>query len=400
MTTMTLLSNRMVYLLAFASAVVTANAYYIHPIISRVATSLDVSTALVGIVPALNQIALALGVLLLLPLGDRVNNRSLVAVCLSIQVIMLGIMATVNDFWTFTAASTVLGFFTITPYLLPAYASKHVEPRRLGFVTAVLTSGVIAGVQLSRLTSGVLAETISWHAVYWLAAGMMSISAVALPMLMTENARSASSMQRLPYPVLLMSQFKLLAAVPNVFISGIIQGCNFGIFLVIWMGISLHLTSDAMGYGTDLVGYLTAFSAVGLLTTAGLGKWADRLGAERARMIMAAIQFGGIALYSLAGTHWQWLVLPLLITSIVGPMIDVTGRMTGLKHQAENRSRLMSVYVALMFVGGGAGSWSGTASYAAFGWTGIVTLALTLSLVVMGLSYRQYRRANIIGPIS
>ena len=124
MTTMTLLSNRMVYLLAFASAVVTANAYYIHPIISRVATSLDVSTALVGIVPALNQIALALGVLLLLPLGDRVNNRSLVAVCLSIQVIMLGIMATVNDFWTFTAASTVLGFFTITPYLLPALCVK------------------------------------------------------------------------------------------------------------------------------------------------------------------------------------------------------------------------------------------------------------------------------------
>jgi predicted MFS family arabinose efflux permease len=393
MTTTNALSNRLIWVLAFALAVVTANAYYIHPIIGRVATTLDVSAGMVGLIPALNQVALALGVLLLLPLGDRVNNRKLVALCLAVQVFMLVIMAVASNFWLFTGASTLLGFFTITPYLLPAYASKRVEPNRLGFVTAMLATGVIGGIQLSRLVSGVLAEHLSWQAVYWLAASLMTVAAVALPLVM-RAAQHEETPNTLSYPQLFVSQFSLMAKAPTVLVSGVIQGINFGIFLLIWLGISLHLTSDAMGHGTDLVGYLTAFSAIGLLTTARLGKVADRLGPERARFYMAVIQFVGIACYSLASTHWQWLLLPLAITNIVGPMIDVTGRMTSLKQPPETRSRIMSGYIATMFVGAGIGSWAGTAAYDAFGWNGTVALALSASCCVTSLSYWQYRRAS------
>ena len=56
------LSRTEVLLLTLASAVVTANAYYIHPIISEVAAAFDVGHGLIGIVPGANQIALALGV--------------------------------------------------------------------------------------------------------------------------------------------------------------------------------------------------------------------------------------------------------------------------------------------------------------------------------------------------
>ncbi|MFT6058256.1 MAG: MFS family permease, partial [Pseudohongiellaceae bacterium] len=81
-----ILTRRAVILLAIASAIVTANAYYIHPIIGHVAEEFGVSNAMVGAVPALNQIALALGILLLLPLGDRLSNRKLTTVFLAAQV--------------------------------------------------------------------------------------------------------------------------------------------------------------------------------------------------------------------------------------------------------------------------------------------------------------------------
>lgn len=386
-----LLSNQRVVLLACASAVVTANAYYIHPIIGLVASEFAVSHGLIGVVPALNQIALALGVLLLLPLGDRVSNRRLVALCLTVQVGALITMATVTTFWIFAAASTLLGFFTITPYLLPAYVSRQVEPGRLGFVTAVLTSGVIAGVQLSRLGSGVVAEYFSWRQVYWLAAALMAVSAVALPAIMGDR-QTESDTARPGYFSLMGSLFGIARKNPGVMVSGFIQGCNFGIFIALWMGISLHLTSDTMGHGTALVGYLTAFSALGLLTTAHLGKVADQLGAERARMIMAGIQLCGIALFATAGGSWWYLLLPLAITSVVGPMVDVTGRMTSLNQPPGIRTRLMSLYITLMFLGGGAGSWAGTGAYDTWGWWGTVCLIVTLSLVVTGLSTRQYLR--------
>ena len=158
--------KREIWLLAICSAVVTANAYYIHPIIRAVAESFAVSESQVGWVPALNQIALALGVILLLPLGDRVNNRMLVRVCLMAQVLALLVMATSPSFWLFTAASTALGFTTVTPYLLPAYVSRRIEVAKLGYATAMLTAGVIAGVQLSRLLSGVIGEFTDWRWVY------------------------------------------------------------------------------------------------------------------------------------------------------------------------------------------------------------------------------------------
>ena len=183
-----MVGDREIIVLALASAIVTANAYYIHPIIGDVAREFGVSDGLIGIVPAMNQIALALGVLLLLPLGDRVNNRSLVTLCLSVQVAALATMAVTGNFALFVAASTILGFFTVTPYLLPAYASRRVAPSRLGYATALLTTGVIAGVQVSRLAAGVIGEYADWRLVYWLAAALMTAAAIALPRFMLKEA--------------------------------------------------------------------------------------------------------------------------------------------------------------------------------------------------------------------
>lgn len=180
-------SKREIFLLACASAIVTANAYYIHPIIAAVARDFGVSDAGIGIVPAVNQIALALGVLLLLPLGDRVDNRKLVTVCLSVQVLTLVVMAVTTNFAVFITASTALGFFTITPYLLPAYASRRVTPQQLGYATALLTTGVIAGVQVSRLSAGVIGEYTDWRWVYWIAAALMAAATIIVPRIMVRE---------------------------------------------------------------------------------------------------------------------------------------------------------------------------------------------------------------------
>ena len=110
-----LLTQRELFLLAFAGAVVTANAYYIHPIISLVAKDFGVSPSEIGLVPALNQIALAAGIFFLLPLGDRFGNRELATLFAAAQLAGLCVMAFASSFWMFVAGSTFLGFSTITP---------------------------------------------------------------------------------------------------------------------------------------------------------------------------------------------------------------------------------------------------------------------------------------------
>lgn len=378
------LSGRQEVLLALAVAVVTANAYYIHPIIGEVAEHFGVSDARIGLVPAANQIALAVGILLLLPLGDRYSNRTLTIIFCSLQCAGLIMMTLAPDFVTFATGSTLLGFFTIAPYLLPAYASKRVAPHRLGHVTAILTAGVLGGILVARVGAGVIADLYDWHAVYWCASAAMIAMTLALPKVVPANVKPAGDEPKDSggYFALVASVFPLMRSHPEILISGAIQGIGFGQFIAMWLALALHLTSPAMGYGTDVVGYLAGFAALSVLTTPRLGRIADRIGARRARFVYGCVQLGGAALFYPFGGDLYLLMIPLIITSTVGPAIDVSSRMTFLSAEPELRTRLTTIYIVLMFVGGGIGSYAGTALYDAFGWNG-VAIAITASCVTL-----------------
>lgn len=377
--------------LAVTIAVVTANAYYIHPIIGEVARGFGIGAATIGLVPALNQLALALGILLLLPLGDFYSNRRLCLIFVAGQTLCLGGMVLAQDFALFTAASTLLGFFTIAPYLIPAFASKRVAPERLGQVTALLTAGVIFGILVARMGAGIIAEYADWHAVYVAAFALMMAVTAFLPIAMRSEAAAPKRAEAL-YGALIASVFTLAARNPDMRISAAIQGLNFAIFTASWLALALHLTSPAMGYGTDDVGYLAGIAAISIVSTARLGRWADKVGARRARLVVAVVQLGGIALFYPLGFSIWTLMIPLLLVNTVGPTIDVTGRMTLFTLAPEIRTRLTTSYIVTMFVGGAIGSALGTAVYDAGGWGATAVLMLAMSAGVTSLAWHGERR--------
>lgn len=380
--------------LAAITGATVANAYYIHPIISEVADGFGVSDAAIGVVPAFNQLALALGILLLLPLGDRFGNRNLSLIFASAQTAMLAVMAFARDFTLFVGASTLLGFVTIVPYLLPAYVSKRVPVERLGQATATLTVGIIIGILIARVGAGILTEHFGWRSVYIAAALIMLVITLSLPRVMEPARKKGRSEAEESYAALLGSMLPLLRKHPEIFLSGAIQALNFGIFLSVWLGLALHLTSDEMGYGVDTVGYLAGIAAVSIYFTPRIGRWADSMGPRRARFFIALIQFAAITLYYPFGWNLWLLIIPIIITNVVGPSIDVTSRMTFLSLDPGVRTRLMTVFIVMMFVGGGIASSAGTYVYEHAGWAGNSMLAIAMSAVVVVLSWVATRKGE------
>lgn len=371
--------------LALTIAVVTANAYYIHPIIGEVARGFGIGEAEIGLVPALNQLALAIGILLLLPLGDFYSNRRLCLIFVAGQTLCLGGMVLAPDFASFTAASTLLGFVTIAPYLIPAFASKRVAPERLGQVTAQLTAAVIFGILVARVGAGIIAERTDWHSVYVGAFALMVAVTAFLPFAM--RSETAAPKQPLAsYGAVIQSVFVLAARNPDMRLSAAIQGLNFAIFTASWLALALHLTSAEMGYGTDDVGYLAGIAAVSVFTTPRLGRWADRVGPRHARVTAAVVQLSGIALFYPLGFSIWGLLVPLFLVNLVGPTIDVTGRMTLFTLAPEIRTRLTTSYIVAMFIGGAIGSAIGTAVYDVGGWAGTCALLLAMSGGVLTLA--------------
>ena len=385
------LSNPDLYVLSAATAVVTANAYYIHPIIAVVADDFGISHAMIGMVPAFNQIALALGILLLLPLGDWVSNRRLVSVFVAGQFVSVALMAFARDYWLFVTGSTVLGFFTIAPYLLPTYVSKRVAPGDLGKATAIITTGIIAGILLARAGAGVMGQYLGWRSVYFVAAALMLAVSVALPLIMEKRDSRTVAAPGQSYAGLLLSIGPIVRQHPEILLSGTIQALGFGIFLSVWLGLGLHLTSPDMGYGVDVVGYLALFSILNLLTTPRLGAWADRVGPKRARLTVATTQLAGVSLLFFFGQSLWLLMIPIVVMNVGGPLIDICNRMTFLNKAPEIRTRLMTVYIVMMFIGGGAASWAGTAAYDRAGWHGNAILALAMALCLWALCFLSLR---------
>ncbi|AMO70666.1 MFS transporter [Sphingorhabdus sp. M41] len=389
------ISELKLFLFALSTAAVVANGYYIHPLITPVAEEFGVSGATIGLAPALNQIALALGILLLLPLGDRINNRALVTIFVAGQFLAVLAMALSGSFITFVAASSLLGFVTIAPYLLPAYVTRRVGPGRIGHVTGIMASGVTLGILGSRVGGGLLGHYFGWRSAYWVGVASMVLLVILLPLIM-ERKRDEKPSDAVPprYSELLRSLWPIMKSLPEVPLGGLIQALSFGLFLALWLAIGLHLPRT--GYGVDTVGYLAIIAIINVLGSPYAGRFADHIGAERSRVYFSLAQLAGACLLPFAGHNLWLLVIAIIFNTIGGASVDICSRTILFSRAPEIRTRLMTIYIVIMFIGGGISSWLGAAVYEYAGWSGISIMAICYALTIMGLSLwgMRFRQAN------
>ncbi len=130
--------------------------------------------------------------------------------------------------------SLLVGFFGITPYVLPPYATLRAPPERRGHVTALLAQGVIVGMLLARSISGVLGLHFGWRSVYALAA--LAMLAMLIPLRHTVHDVPAS--HRTSYRALMRSVLDVFMTVPAARWSALCQATATGSFTVLWVGIS------------------------------------------------------------------------------------------------------------------------------------------------------------------
>jgi len=292
-----------------------------------------------------------------------------------------------QNFLLFAAASSLLGFVTITPYLLPAYVTKRVRPDRIGHVTGIMSAGITVGLLGSRAGGGVLGHYFGWRAAYWVGAGLTFLLLIIVPFMMEkdEKLRDDSSPVE-SYGALLGSLWPIIRNMPDVLLAGLLQALSFGFFLALWLGIGLHLTSPAMGYGVDVVGYLALLAVSNIFIAPWSGRLADRIGPEKARMLFALAQLIGALLLLFAGNNIWIMILPILFSNFGGASMDVANRTILFGRAPEIRTRLMTIYIVIMFTGGGLSSWLGTAVYAGAGWNGLALLSIFFASTIMALS--------------
>src|SRR2546425_3643279 len=128
------MSAATVWLLAISTGCIVANIYYAQPLLADIAREFGLSTVKIGAVAMVTQIGVATGMLVFVPLGDKYERRSLIAVLLVAASIALAFFASArNVVWLSLAgygvgatAATVQVVVPVAAHLAPAHQRGRV----------------------------------------------------------------------------------------------------------------------------------------------------------------------------------------------------------------------------------------------------------------------------------
>ena len=400
-----MLTRRLTLLMAAACGVGVANAYFPQAISPLLARDLHLSEATATTVATTVQLGYAAGIFFLVPLGDRLPRRPLIAAMLAIVALGLLFAGTSTSLPALLAGSAVIGATTVVPQILIPMAADLAEPARAGRDIAVLQGGLLAGVLLARAFGGVLGQTLGWRAPYLVAAALAALLAVTLAVALPHT----SSTVRHTYPALLATALRLLRTEPDLRRSAVYQALLFGAFTAAWTSIALLLTGPAYDFGTGVVGIVALVGAASVFAVPFAGRLVDRRGPDHLSLLCflaltgaAAVLLTGL-LPGPAGGPARPLGLAGLIAGML--LLDVAVQCSQVANQARifalaptARSRINSVYMTAVFAGGSAGSWLGARAYLTLGWWSVCALVAVAALLAL-LRHTTRRRTPAAPPV-
>jgi predicted MFS family arabinose efflux permease len=384
-----------VLLLAASAGLSVAAIYYSQPMLGVVGVDLEASARGMGLVPTLTQLGYAAGILLLAPLGDRFDRRRIILVKAVALVLALLMAAAAPTLGVLLAASLVIGVAaTMAQDVVPAAAALASDAHR-GRVVGTVMTGLLLGILLSRVVSGLVAEHYGWRAVFVIAA--VSVAAIGLAC-RRALPRFAPATQ-LPYAALLGSLAHLWRSYPSLRRATLAQGLLALGFSAFWSTLALMLHGEPFHMGSAAAGAFGLAGAAGALAAPLAGRLADRRGpvlVTRLGAGVATVFFAAMALGPLLTTP---LHLALLVVCAIGFDLGVHAAL--IAHQslvysldAGARSRLNSLLVVGMFLCMAAGAALASALLAAWGWMGVTALATGASLAAFGVRMWPQRGPN------
>ncbi|WP_028311646.1 MFS transporter [Derxia gummosa] len=381
-------ARALVLLLAAGCGLAVASLYYSQPILALLGRDLGASERAVGLLPMLTQLGYAAGILLLTPLGDLHDRRRVILAKAVLLVLALLLSAWAPGFAALAVASALLGLVaTLAQDIVPAAATLAPAERRGSIVGTVMT-GLLLGILLSRVASGVIAAHWGWRAVYAGAAASIALVGLALARWLPSIPPTST----LPWARLIGSLGELWRARPELRRAAFAQGLLSVGFSAFWSTLAVMLDRD-FGLGSGVAGAFGLAGAAGALAAPLAGRLADRRGpatVTRVGAALAAASFAAMALMpALPPQARLWLVAASAVGFDFGIQATLVAHQTivfGLDPAA--RSRLNALLFVGVFVGMASGAALGSLALAQAGWVGVVLLAVLASVAALVVRLR------------
>lgn len=382
------LSGFLVVTMAIAAGVTVANLYYIQPLLAEIAAFFHVPQVNISLAATLTQVGYALGMLLILPLADIREKKSLILFMLGCSACALLFMAFSHNSAMLCIAAFAVGFTSVVPQLIVPLAAQLADPNERGRIIGTVMSGVLIGILISRTVSGLIGQYWGWQAVYFIACALMILLAAFL----TFRLPKCPSVSKIKYFALFRSMISLTKELPVLRESSLNGGMMFAAFSVFWTTLSFLLAGPQYHLGADAAGLFGLVGVAGASAAPIVGRMADR----RSPRFPIALGMGAVTLSYLCflffGFHLAGLIVGVILLDLGVQSCQISNQARIHAISDEARNRINTVYMVTYFVGGALGSFLGSFSYAHWGWTGVCIVGLLTQTAAVGVQVHGFRR--------
>ncbi|WP_313683320.1 MFS transporter [Pantoea sp.] len=385
------LNSALVALMSVATGLAVASNYYVQPLLDTIAHQFNLSVSLAGFIVTTAQLGYACGLLLLVPLGDMLERRSLIV---SMSLLAAGgmMITALSPSLPFMLLGTVVtGLFSVVAQMLVPLAATLAAPEKRGKVVGTVMSGLLLGILLARTAAGALAQLGGWRCVYWTASVLMILMALALWRFLPRYKQHVP----LNYPQLLRSIFSLYAG-NRVIRTRALTGClSFANFSMLWTSMAFLLSAPPYGFNEGEIGLLGLVGAAGALAARQAGGLADKGKAKLTTSAGLLIMLVAWLVTALGAQHLLALIIGILLLDLAVQAVHITNQSVIYRHKPEARNRLNAGYMTSYFIGGALGSIISANAFHHAGWYGVCGAGVLFTIINLLIWWRNARFESV-----
>jgi predicted MFS family arabinose efflux permease len=386
------LSRGNILLMAFCTGLIVANIYYCQPLVILVAKEFKLSETDAGRITYLTQAGYALGLFLLVPLGDMFERKKQIIVITGMAILALLAAAFSPSFLLLEIASVCIGACSIVPQLILPLAANLSSDDNRGHNIGIIMSGLLVGILASRAISGSIGFWLGWRAMYFIAAGICFL----LIGLMAKRFPQSYPSFKGNYNALMYSMFGYIKTQPALRETSIINFLAFSIISAFWTTMVLFLANPPFNFQSLQIGLFGIAGAAGALAAPLVGKLSDNNNPRKNLMIGFILQLVSVALFYFTGSYLYFFILGIILIDIGQQAIHVTNQTKIYTLIPEARNRLNTIFMSVSFIGASCGSALGLWLWDLGGWNAFC-YGIAAIIIVNILIYQFYSRKNKLG---
>ena len=284
------------------------------------------------------------------------------------------VLATPN-IYIIWGASFVTGVCSMIPQIFVPIASQFSRPENKGRNVGVVISGLLTGILASRVISGFVGEVLGWREMYFIAAGMMLLCAIAVLKVLPDIRPTFQG----KYSDLMKSLLALVKEFPQLRIYSIRAALNFGSLLAMWSCLAFKMGQAPFFANSDVIGMLGLCGVAGALTASFVGRYVKRVGVRRFNFIGCGLILLSWLLFFVGENTYAGIIAGIIMIDIGMQCIQLSNQTSIFELNPRASNRINTIFMTTYFIGGSMGTFLAGSFWQLYGWHGVIGIGVLLT---------------------